>query len=44
MLLWLYILSIAVLVGAALNASCETVFPEERTARARSRGPGESVD
>ncbi|HEX4471693.1 MAG TPA: YihY/virulence factor BrkB family protein [Nocardioides sp.] len=27
-LLWLYILSIAVLVGAALNAAFETVFPE----------------
>jgi membrane protein len=43
-LLWLYILSLAVLVGAALNASVDTVFPQERTARARSRGPGESVD
>jgi membrane protein len=30
-LLWLYILSIAVLVGAALNASFETVFPEPAT-------------
>jgi membrane protein len=27
-LLWLYILSIAVLVGAALNAAVDTVFPE----------------
>jgi membrane protein len=27
-LLWLYILSLAVLVGAALNAAFETVFPE----------------
>jgi membrane protein len=27
-LLWLYVLSIAVLVGAALNAAFETVFPE----------------
>jgi membrane protein len=43
-LLWLYILSLAVLVGAALNASFDTVFAEERTARARSRGPGEPVD
>src|SRR3954447_13134572 len=43
-LLWLYILSLAVLVGAALNASFDTVFAEERTARARSRGPGDSVD
>jgi membrane protein len=43
-LLWLYILSLAVLVGAALNAAFDTVFAEERTARARSRGPGDSVD
>jgi len=43
-LLWLYLLSLAVLVGAALNASVDTVFPQERTARARSRGPGEGVD
>jgi len=43
-LLWLYILSLAVLVGAALNASVDTVFPQERTARARTGGPGESVD
>ncbi len=35
-LLWLYILSIAVLVGAALNAACDTVFPEQRTTQARS--------
>jgi len=35
-LLWLYILSIAVLVGAALNAACDTVFPQQRTAHARS--------
>ncbi len=34
-LLWLYILSIAVLVGAALNASFDTVFPQQQTARAR---------
>ncbi len=43
-LLWLYILSIAVLVGAALNAAFDTVFPQQATARARSAGPGESVD
>ena len=43
-LLWLYILSLAVLVGAALNASFDTVFPQLATARARSEGPGESVD
>jgi membrane protein len=35
-LLWLYILSIAVLVGAALNAAFDTVFPQQQTARARS--------
>ena len=29
-LLWLYILSIAVLVGAALNAAFDTVFPQQR--------------
>lgn len=34
-LLWLYILSIAVLVGAALNASFDTVFPQQQTERAR---------
>jgi membrane protein len=34
-LLWLYILSIAVLVGAALNAAFDTVFPQHRTSRAR---------
>jgi membrane protein len=43
-LLWLYILSIAVLVGAALNAAFDAVFPQPATARARSVGPGESVD
>jgi membrane protein len=40
-LLWLYILSIAVLVGAALNAAFDTVFPQAATARARSEGPRE---
>jgi membrane protein len=35
-LLWLYILSIAVLVGAALNAAFDTVFPQVQTASARS--------
>ena len=34
-LLWLYILSIAVLVGAALNAAFDTVFPQQQTTRAR---------
>jgi membrane protein len=43
-LLWLYILSIAILVGAAINASLDVVFPQEQTTRARSRKPGEAVD
>ncbi len=55
-LLWLYILSIAVLVGAALNAAFDTVFPQQRTAharmelvqrlrrRARETGDSETVD
>jgi membrane protein len=34
-LLWLYILSIAVLVGAAVNAAFDTVFPQQQTTRAR---------
>ncbi len=34
-LLWLYILSLAVLVGAALNAAFDSVFPQQQTARAR---------
>jgi membrane protein len=35
-LLWLYILSLAVLVGAALNAAFDTIFPQQQTTRARS--------
>ena len=35
-LLWLYLLSIAVLIGAAVNAAFDTVFPQNATARARS--------
>ncbi len=35
MLLWLYIVAIAVLIGAAVNAAFDTVFPQKRTARAR---------
>jgi len=42
-LLWLYILSIAVLVGAALNAAFDTVFPQQATTRARSAGPTDQV-
>ncbi|NUR07545.1 MAG: YihY/virulence factor BrkB family protein [Nocardioidaceae bacterium] len=34
-LLWLYLLSIAVLIGAALNAAFDRVWPEKETARAR---------
>ena len=34
-LLWLYVLSIAVLIGAALNASFDRVFPDDATAGAR---------
>jgi membrane protein len=35
-LLWLYLLSIAVLIGAAVNASFDTVFPQKSTTRART--------
>jgi membrane protein len=34
-LLWLYLLSIAVLIGAAVNAAFDQVWPEKETARAR---------
>jgi membrane protein len=34
-LLWLYLLSIAVLIGAAVNASFDTVFPQMSTTNAR---------
>ena len=34
-LLWLYIVSIAVLIGAALNAAIDTVWPQDATDRAR---------
>ncbi|MGD9960109.1 YihY/virulence factor BrkB family protein [Nocardioides sp.] len=34
-LLWLYLLSIAVLIGAALNAAFDTVFPQMSTTNAR---------
>jgi membrane protein len=34
-LLWLYLLSIAVLIGAAVNAAFDRVWPEPETARAR---------
>jgi membrane protein len=35
-LLWLYLLSIAVLIGAALNAAFDQVWPQKETTRARS--------
>ena len=35
-LLWLYLLSIAVLIGAAVNAAFDTVFPQNATTRART--------
>ncbi len=34
-LLWLYVLSIAVLIGAALNAAFDRVFPDDTTSGAR---------
>ncbi|WP_193607726.1 YihY/virulence factor BrkB family protein [Nocardioides lijunqiniae] len=34
-LLWLYILALAVLIGAAVNAAFDTVFPQKGTASAR---------
>ncbi len=34
-LLWLYVLSIAVLIGAALNAAFDRLFPDDTTAGAR---------
>ena len=34
-LLWLYLLALAVLIGAAVNAAFDTVFPQKATTRAR---------
>lgn len=34
-LLWLYLVSIAVLIGAAVNAACDEVFPQNTTQKAR---------
>ena len=34
-LLWLYLVAIAVLIGAAVNASFDAVFPQKSTTRAR---------
>jgi len=35
-LLWLYVVSIAVLIGAALNAAVDELWPQDATARARA--------
>ncbi len=35
-LLWLYLLSVAVLIGAAVNAAFDSVFPQRETTTARS--------
>ncbi len=35
-LLWLYLLAIAVLIGAAVNAAFDTVFPQMSTTSARA--------
>jgi len=43
-LLWLYLVAIAVLIGAAVNAAFDTVFPQKDTTRARSRLLGRPVD
>ena len=34
-LLWLYLLALSVLIGAAVNAAFDTVFPQQSTTRAR---------
>ena len=34
-LLWLYLLALAVLIGAAVNAAFDTVYPQKNTTRAR---------
>ena len=36
-LLWLYLLSIAVLIGAAVNAAFDTVFPQKSTTQRPAR-------
>jgi membrane protein len=54
-LLWLYLVAIAVLIGAAVNAAFDTVFPQTATTRARAllagrlrrvpdSGPGAGVE
>jgi membrane protein len=42
-LIWLYVLAIAVLIGAALNAATDRIWPVRETASAR-RQPGEVVE
>ena len=37
-LIWLYLVAIAVLIGAAVNAAFDTVFPQKNTTRARLEG------
>jgi len=39
-LLWLYLLSIAVLIGAALNAAFDQIWPQKEVATARSQQGG----
>lgn len=39
-LIWLYVLALAVLVGAAVNAAVDTVWPARETSRARREGAG----
>ena len=34
-LVWLYLVAIAVLIGAAVNAAFDSVFPQKATTRAR---------
>ena len=36
-LIWLYLVAIAVLIGAAVNAAFDTVFPQKSTVRARQK-------
>ena len=36
LLIWLYVISIAVLIGAALNAAVETVWPRREITEARA--------
>lgn len=43
-LLWLYLVAIAVLIGAAVNAAFDTVFPQTATTRARAGRVPEPLD